>query len=293
MKKILKSIYKHIPFKKEFFSILKFFWKPSKKVYQHLYFIGKFKVSLAQKKYFYIMHYGHQVENEIFWNGVYGGWEKVSLKIWSQLCQEAHIVIDIGANTGVYSLVAKTVNPSVQVFAFEPVKRVFDKLIYNVVHLNQFDICCEQAAISNFDGNVMIYDVVAEHEYSASLNPKFLPPEMNVIKTEVPAIKLSTFIKSNRLPKIDLMKIDVETHEPEVLEGLEEFLNEFRPTMLIEILNDDIAKKVEQIVKGKGYLYFDVDEEKCPRLVSELSKSNQYNYLLCNNEIAKKLGLMN
>ena len=39
------------------------------------------------------------------------------------------------------------------------------------------------------------------------------------------------------------MKIDVETHEPAVLKGMGEYLRSFRPTMLIELLNDEVAQQ--------------------------------------------------
>ena len=46
----------------------------------------------------------------------------------------------------------------------------------------------------------------------------------------------------------------------EVLEGLGKYLKEYQPTMLIEILNDEVGKKVETSVKEHGYLYFNIDE---------------------------------
>ncbi len=38
------------------------------------------------------------------------------------------------------------------------------------------------------------------------------------------------------------MKIDVETHEPEVMEGFAEYYLKFKPIILIEVLNDQILK---------------------------------------------------
>ena len=44
----------------------------------------------------------------------------------------------------------------------------------------------------------------------------------------------------HKITKIDLLKIDVETHEPEVLEGYTKYIHLHKPTMLIEILNDEL-----------------------------------------------------
>ena len=69
-------------------------------------------------------HYGFQLENEIFWSGLTNGWEKISTRLWIELSKNSKVIFDIGANTGIYSLVSKSINPTSQVFAFEPVKRV-------------------------------------------------------------------------------------------------------------------------------------------------------------------------
>ena len=43
MKKLLKTIYHLIPFKMEFYTLLKSVWKPKEAIYQHLHFVGVFK----------------------------------------------------------------------------------------------------------------------------------------------------------------------------------------------------------------------------------------------------------
>ena len=112
MKKILKKIYANFPFKQVLFTLLKKVWTPSENIYQHLHFKGEFKVKINEKNNFLIKHYGFQIENELFWAGLTGGWEKESMKIWIELCKDADVIIDIGANTGVYSLIAKSMNPN-------------------------------------------------------------------------------------------------------------------------------------------------------------------------------------
>ena len=44
--------------------------------------------------------------------------------------------------------------------------------------------------------------------------------------------------------KIDLIKIDVEMHEPEAIEGMIDILKRDRPFILIEILTVEIANKI-------------------------------------------------
>ena len=240
---------------------------------------------------FEIRHHGYQIENEIFWNGLTGGWEKASMAIWIALCKKSAVIFDIGANTGIYSLVAKAINPASDVYAFEPVNRVYSKLVDNS-RLNDYDIACHELAVSNFDGKALIYDTTDEHILSVSLNKNLNPPETKVIPTLVNTVKLSSLIEKNKIKRIDLIKIDVETHEPEVLEGLEPYLSRDKPAMLIEVLDEGMGKRIEKIVRGKNYLYFNIDESKGVRQTNAILKSDHYNYLLCPPEKARDLGLI-
>lgn len=288
MKKVLKHIYSVLPFKKQVFSLLRLLPVPES-VFKHLYFEDVFEVKF-DSGHFLIKHYGFQLENEIFWKGLTNGWEKISLGLWIELSKNSSVILDIGANTGIYSLVSKSVNPTAQVFAFEPVKRVFEKLCANN-HLNSFDIKSFEIAASNQDGEAVIYDTPTPHVYSVAVNKNISGLE-NTITTKIKTQKLSSFIKQEKLNHIDLIKIDVETHEPEVLEGMEEYLKLFKPSLLIEVLSDEVGAKIEEQLKHLDYLYFTIDEINRPLRVDKIEKSRFYNYLICSPGIAKKLKLI-
>lgn len=291
MKRIFKFLYSLIPFKKGLFSLVRMFWSPKPSVYQHLHFKGTIRVPVPESKSFKIRHYGYQIENEIFWAGLSGGWEKESIKVWIKLCKNSGTIFDIGANTGIYSLVAKAVNPSSVVYAFEPVSRVFKKLKKNI-ELNHYDIYPVQKAVSNFDGKAVIYDRPSDHIYSVTVNKNLAAPDTEVIETTISTISLDSFIRKNAVSGIDLLKIDVETHEPEVLKGFSEYLKQYKPAMLIEILNEDVGEKINTITSGLDYLYFNIDEERGVFQESKITKSNYYNYLVCQKEVAEKIGLI-
>jgi FkbM family methyltransferase len=291
VKKTLKTVYKIIPFKQPLFAVLKRVYQPSPKLYRHLHFTGTFTVTISKTEQFQIRHYGYEIENELFWRGILGGWEKVSIGLWIQLCRNAGVIVDIGANTGVYSLVAKAVNATSKVFAFEPVERVFYKLLENT-RINEYDIVCIKKAVSNYSGTAVIYDTLEEHVYSVTVNKNIHGNSTAVKKFEVETITLKEFIANYKLSTIDLLKIDVETHEPEVLEGFGTYLNKYRPTMFVEVLNNEVGLKINELVKGLGYLFFNIDENKGVRLVNKIEQSDYYNYLLCNEQIAKQLKLI-
>jgi FkbM family methyltransferase len=250
-----------------------------------------FKVKVDDHTGFEINHHGYQIENEIFWKGLSGGWEKTSMAIWIALCKKSAVIFDIGANTGIYSLVAKTIHPASDVYAFEPVHRVYSKLVDNN-RLNRYDIICHELAVSNFDGQALIYDTPDDHILSVTLNKNLNPPETKVIPTVVNTIRLSSLVEKDNMKRIDLIKIDVETHEPEVLEGLEPYLSRDKPAMLIEVLTENIGKQIETFVDGKDYLYFNIDENGGIRRTDSILKSDFYNYLICQRDTANELGLI-
>ena len=291
MKGFLKKIYRYIPFKKQFFEILRIIWVPPHTIYKHFHFRGIFKVNVGSGKAFRLQHYGFEIENEIFWRGLDNGWEKVSVGVWKQLCKGATVIFDIGANTGVYSLIAKAIRPEAKVFAFEPVDRVFEKLKRNA-DLNGYDIICTGKAVSDFTGKAVIYDTYDAHVLSVTVNQNLQAPGTRVIEKEIATITLKDFIEEQGLTRIDLMKIDVETHEAEVLDGFGEYLARFRPALLIEILSDEVGARVRRYVEGLDYLYFNIDENKGIRQVDSIGQSDYYNYLVCSKATAQQLKLV-
>jgi FkbM family methyltransferase len=272
--------------------LVKVIFHPGENIYKHLYFQGDITVPVDESRSFRIRHYGYQVENDTFWAGLENGWEPLSISLWMKLVRDSEVIIDVGANTGIYSLIAKTLNPAARVYAFEPILRVYDKLVSNV-RLNGFEIDSFDAALSNTDGEAVVYDTPAEHVYSVTINKNLNADDVEVIPTNVKVARLDTFIRQNNVKKIDLIKLDVETHEVEVLEGMGEFLGKFKPTFLIEILNDEVGQKVEEIVKDLDYLYFNLNEKSGSiRKVEKILKSDYYNYLFCDRKIAEKLTLI-
>lgn len=275
MKKIIKAIYSLIPFKKQMFSILKNIWTPKKSIYQHLYFKGEFEVIVEGNRKFKLYNPGLAIENGIFWNGLFDdGWERDSIKIWIELCKKSKTIFDIGANTGIYSLVAKAIAPDSTVYAFEPHPYFYSFLKKNN-GINKFDVVCIDKAASDNNGSVVLDDFSG---VSSALTFE--------------SVTLDAFIDQNKIRKIDLIKIDVEQHEPQVLSGFSSHLVRFKPTIIIEILNENIADQVDRMVQDLGYLYFNLNERGQIRQTLKIEKSDYYNYLLCHRETAVSLGLI-
>jgi len=285
MKLLFKKIYSLIPFKKALFSAVKNVWVPPESIYQHLYFNDTITVKLNNRQQFKMVHYGHSLENELFWKGLYNGWEKYSMRIWMELTKEANVIFDIGANTGIYSLVAKAINKNAVVHAFEPFGAIQKKLQNNST-INGFDIHCNCTAISNYTGDAVIYTADENFAYSVTVNENLWVKESAPIKINIKTTTLKDYIEKHNIQSIDLMKIDVETHEPAVMEGFADYFLRFKPILLIEILNDEVAGKLNQYFAQGDFDFYNIDELTGIKKVSELSKSDYYNFLIVPKEKA-------
>lgn len=291
MKKIFKTIIALVPFKQAIYTFVRAIIRPSERIYRHLHFKGEIELRVSKQESFKMYHYGYQLENDLFWSGLQNGWEKESINLWINLSKRSTVILDIGANTGLFSLLAKAVQPHAKIYSFEPVERVFDKLVNNIER-NAFDIVPIRKALSNKNGTALIYDQPTEHVYSVTVNQNLSDTGLETIPVKIEIETLAHFIESNNLTQIDLLKIDVETHEPEVLEGMGIYLKKFRPPMLIELLTDEVAARVEALIKDLDYLYFNIDEHSGITRTHQLTKSASFNFLLCDIEMATQLNLV-
>jgi FkbM family methyltransferase len=295
MKELFRSLYKMIPLKRQIFLLFRSIYTPPRAIYQHLYFEGQFEAEMFGI-HFSMVNHNTKLETQVFWGGAGGYEEKHSLKLWAKLSRDAHTILDVGANTGLYSLVAKALNPQASVYAFEPIARFARELEQNC-RLNHFDIEVQQIAASNQDGKAVIYDLPLEQHRHASLIESealrhYGGAKSNLVKVRIPTIRLATFIQREGIAKVDMMKVDVEGHEPEVLEGMGIHLDKMRPSILVEIHWEKQARGIESLLEGLDYLYFDIDEETGPRRVPHLSKSSTRNYLICSPTTASQLKLL-
>lgn len=255
--------------------------------YQKLFFTGPFSFILEGKEV-RMVHTSYQVENNLFWKGVEGDWEKTSLHIWLTAAKEARVILDIGANTGAYSLIAKSVNPNARVIAFEPLPKAVEFFKKNC-ELNNFDVTLYGKALSNFEGEAVVHlETSEDFAYAVAVNKKLQVPEIKTRELVIKTTTLKKVIEEQHLECIDLIKIDVEGHEPEVLETIKDHLQLWRPVILIEILTDHMGQRIEEIVGDVGYHYFNIDESGKVERVQHLSKSFSYNFLLCPPDRAER-----
>jgi FkbM family methyltransferase len=264
--------------------LLKFVYTPPIKYAKKLRFKGVFNVKTEKGNSFKLYNNAFLLETHIFWLGIDNyQWENKTREIWRDLSTKSNTIADVGANVGVFSVLAKANNPNAQVIAFEPQPNIFEILKKNNA-INNFDIHCENNAISNTSGSVPFFNhgpntFSDNNTTSGSLNKTWRPIDQNSINVE--AITLESYIKTNNIESIDLLKIDVETLEYDVLLGYGDFLLKHEPIIILEIQSIGIGSSIESLLKNTLYLYYSIDESKGLEKIDVLGKGADNNYLLC------------
>jgi FkbM family methyltransferase len=183
------------------------------------------------------------------------------------------VVIDIGANRGTYAyLMYKLVAKGGAVFAFEPNPYLFQYLQNN---LKGTPIKLYQLALSNQVDKVDFYVHIEGASPTSSLEVlDVLHNDRLVKKVSVQSDTLDRVIGSNI--KVNLIKVDVEGHEPQVLSGCEEIINLHRPYIIFEYIVGLYNGNVQQMIHKLDPLYkfsciennFSIEE------IIEISKNN-------------------
>jgi FkbM family methyltransferase len=139
------------------------------------------------------------------------------IKILPHLIRKGMIVVDAGANQGLYTLfIAGLVRPG-RVFAFEPEPRIFRQLISNVRDNLVDNVTCYQAALSDSVGSLAI----AQGGLNWGDNRIVADQEGSPEGLQVGATTVDEMFQNE---KIDFLKIDVQGWEARVLAGARQTL---------------------------------------------------------------------
>lgn len=186
------------------------------------------------------------IEKYLFWYGVY---EKKEVNTMQTLLQTDSVVVDIGANIGYYSLMAAEKITAGHIYCVEPVTKNMEKLKRNI-SLNKFTVIHPvQAVISNTSGNATIYISSDDNSGMSGLKPA---ENFSGFSETIKCLTLDKATIDYNLPKIDLVKIDVEGSEINVLHGMAKTRAEQKPVILIEVSANTLSmyhEKAESIYR--------------------------------------------
>jgi FkbM family methyltransferase len=150
------------------------------------------------------------------------------------------IVLDIGGNTGQTCRRVREVFPSSRIFTFEPGAAASASLKRLAAEAGDIEVI--QAAASERDGTAEFFES-DNSQMSSLLEPsdagvRYYGEEMRPKRrVSVPTLSLDTWFAKSRLPRVDLMKVDVQGAELAVLRGARELLGSFDRTGNVLAIN--------------------------------------------------------
>lgn len=195
---------------------------------------------------------GDAIGRALYWRGIHE-WEAATVLPFLELARTAGHFLDIGANTGVYTLMATAASPGLTAVAYEPVPRIFERLRTNV-DLNGLAGRCttRQVAVGSKAGRARLHVPSVALPSSASLSEQgYHGKAGELVEVEVVTVDA----EQEGRPRVDLAKIDVEGFEDQVIEGMAGTFAIHRPVVVCECNPDGPYQAVERLMRGHDYRF--------------------------------------
>lgn len=203
------------------------------------------------------------VGSQILTNGGYEIEEVEFLKSLLDLSRESKgdgvVAIDCGANIGVHSLEwSKHMRGWGSVVAIEAQERVFYALAGNLALQNCFNARAIWAAVDRKCGEMLIPEI--DHSQPSSFGSFELKPREKTeyigqcVDYEELNLKIRTVsIDSLELPRVDLIKMDIEGMEEDGLAGAIDTIRRCRPAIYLETIKADMGA-INAMLRDLGYV---------------------------------------
>ena len=177
---------------------------------------------------------------------VLDGTREPELKYLYRICPESGVAVDIGANVGYYTF--KMAKHFSSVYAFEANAEASAPIRSSGL----YNVCLIDKGLSNTERKAVLYiplvDKLALSGW-ASLEPGNCPDATHHLERQIELTTLDAF----QLEQVNLIKIDVEGHEFEVLQGACRTIAKSKPTLIIEIKRNRF-EKVHDLLVSYGYV---------------------------------------
>jgi len=183
---------------------------------------------------------GHENKIEYALLNLDGNYDWNNFTAIENMVREGDVCFDIGANIGIYSVIlSKLTGHPENIHAFEPVNHIRNKLTSNCklngfadVHVNDFALGAEVSTAQMYQ--------IKEDMFRGGTSTFVHNDNVKKIGTdkfnlcEVRIARLDDYVRDNHIERVNFMKIDVEGFEWPVLQGGQETIEKFGPTILLE-----------------------------------------------------------
>jgi FkbM family methyltransferase len=170
---------------------------------------------------------GIQMQQHIYWAGLSRDDAEI-LRLAQGTLPADGVFLDVGANVGVHTLaVARYVSEGGAVVAFEPHPANHRLLVHNIRQNRLRHVVAENLGLA--EAPAILTGTAAEDGGNWSLASR------GDHRFEVRLVRLDDYLQANPIPRLDLMKLDVEGAEVRVLRGARRTIERFLPLIVFEV----------------------------------------------------------
>jgi FkbM family methyltransferase len=173
-------------------------------------------------------------------------------------------IVDGGAYRGDFSIEIAKVFPDATVYAFEPQKESYGLLSNATRKVSGIKIY--NCALSSKSGKSILHTNVSPltsslsnvskdglHYFQGYTNPEGIE--------EVEVTSLADFLSGENIPRVDILKLDLQGHELQAIKGMAEFIKTvkliFIEVQFLEIYQGTpLFSEVETFLRSKGFVFY-------------------------------------
>jgi len=169
--------------------------------------------------------------------------------LWiNNYASKSSVFYDVGSNIGVYSLYAASINPSLNIFSFEPYRKNYSMLVKNIQLNNYNNLHAFNIAIS--DKNQLQTFRIGDERVGGSNFFNIKLKKKNLRSQKTISFSLDFLIKKYRFPTPTFLKIDIDKNERKVINGMTNLLkNTSLKSILIELNSFSDIKFTKKFLK--------------------------------------------
>ena len=237
----------------------------------------KLKASLSltsrQDKEFYITELNSQFHS-IYFKQFRDLYETDVESVIQHFFPQDGVFVDVGSNWGYFTIKIASQYEDSQCYAFEPLQGAHSDVSRIARELGLRNVSTKNVGLSSRNGRIEIWQdgfetgqahfgqVESEPEQSSRDRLKRLLYKIGAVEPQKHVVEIST-LDDQGLSKCDLIKIDVERHELDVLEGARNTILKCSPLIIFEHWHtDDTYKRVKRFFDEYEYRILRVSAER-------------------------------
>lgn len=207
---------------------------------------------------------------------MYGEYGEHEVQLFTQIVKPGDTVVEVGANIGAHTVpLAKLAGAHGHVHAFEPQPVIFQNLCANIALNSLLNVHTYSQAAGSANGRAALPAV----DYTKPGNFGGIELQHQGQGITVPVVRLDDILID--LPRLRLLKLDVEGWEQSVLEGAPNLIARHRPIIYLENDRIDQSQSLIEHIQTLGYRlwwhipplynannYFSNSDNKYPNIVA-------------------------